>query len=419
MSDRLVRCPMCGQRFNITGISGGARLRCSACHAVLAVPRTRRFSLVSPSRGRHLAGIQIGSAVIVSLVAGYLFSLLFHGSSDQPFIPEPAVEVRLPEEIPPLVDLPREPEGALYLDREYQLTQKKIQLREEFGVDRIRFRDDHRPFLVAVERSERYPVDRVVQEYAERLIGLYHFFRDDFAPTLALPEVDEVLPVIILGSRSSYDAYTRRVNDGEEHSPQIKGVYEFSRKRIVLYHNPIAPYEVILHEGVHQLVHFYTRHFSEVGSVSTTQWFQEGLGTYFEGFRRTRDGRVLIDPGVNHGRLRAVKSGLVGPDPVYTPLAALTGMTIDGFWKWFREQRAVDEILATRKAQTFYGESWALVYFLRNGGEKYRHVFDAYFLLELSGKGGKESFEKVLRDHLQLGIEALEEDFIAYLETLK
>jgi len=143
------------------------------------------------------------------------------------------------------------------------------------------------------------------------------------------------------------------------------------------------------------------------------------LGTYFEGFRRTRDGRVLIDPGVNHGRLRAVRAGLVGPDPVYTPLAALTGMTIDGFWKWFREQRAVDEILATRKAQTFYGESWALVYFLRNGGEKYRHVFDAYFLLELSGKGGKESFEKVLRDHLQLGIEALEEDFIAYLETLK
>ena len=416
MSIRLVRCPMCGQRFNITGISGGARLRCSACSAVLAVPRTHRFLRGTGAQGRHRVGFQIGSAVLVSLAAGYVLSLLLHGPAEKP--PPPVQVVQAPP-VDPVVPPFREPEGALFLDREHQLTQKKIELREEFGVDRIRFRDDHLPFLVAVERSERYPVDRVIQEYAERLFQLYEFFRKDFASALALPEVDEVLPVVVLGSRASYDAYTRRVNDGEEHSPQIRGVYEFSRKRIVLYHNPVGPYEVILHEGVHQLVHFYTRHFSHGGKITTTQWFQEGLGTYFEGFSRSPDGRILINPSVNKRRLRAVKSALAGPDPVYTPLAALTGMTIDGFWKWFREQREVDEILSTRKAQTFYGESWALVWFLRNGDPKYRPAFETYLRRELSGRGGKESFETVLRDHLRMGIEELEEAFIAWLDTLE
>ncbi len=416
MSIRFVRCPMCGQRFNITGISGGARLKCGACSAVLAVPRTHRFRKASPAPGGRRTGIQIAAAVVVSLVAGFLLSQMFHAPAETP---APVVQAPVIEKETPLAPPSTEPEGALFLDREHQLTQKKIDIREEFGVDRIRFRDDNRPFLVAVERSERYPVDRVIREYAERLTELYRFFREEFAPALALPEVDEVLPVIVLGSRASYDAYTRRVNDGEEHSPQIRGVYEFSRQRIVLYHNPVAPFEVILHEGVHQLVHFYTRHYSSSGSVSTTQWFQEGLGTYFEGFRRTPDGRILINPGVNSRRLQSVKAALAGPEKVYTPLAALTGMTIDGFWDWFREQREVDEILATRKAQTFYGESWALVYFLRNGGEKYRHAFEAYFRMELSGKGGKESFEKILHDHLQLGIEELEEEFISYLKKLR
>jgi len=414
MSARLVRCPFCGKRFNLSGFPAGARLKCGSCAAVLVVPRTQRFQRL-PGQIRRTV-LQIGAAVLVSMgCASLLYVFLRPVASTVPST--------LPTVAAPAGEIPREEvrkgtPDPVFLDFNDRLTQAKLKLREEFGSEQIRFRDDFRPFLVAVEKSMRYPVDSVIKEYGERLVELYTFFRREFGPSIELPELDEVLPVVVLSCRDSFDAYTRRVNNGEDHSTQIRGVYELSRQRVILYHDPVAPFEVILHEGVHQLMHSYIRRLGGDETTCTTQWFWEGLATYFEGFRRSGDGQIFLDPAVNRSRLPAMKHAISGPDRTYAPLALLTGMSRDGFWTWYREQCKVDDLQATRKAQAFYAESWALVYFLRTKGGPYLRTFDEYFRDELQGKGGKESFEGAIRKHLGVDLGQLEQEFLQYVRTL-
>lgn len=417
MSVRLVRCPFCGKRFDIAGVAGGTRLKCTSCTAVLTVPRTMRVEVAReiPTFFQR-APVQVAAALVVS--AGLAFALYL--------ALRPAAGGPVPSVVPlaatsPAPKVERKAERTAnpgIVDWDTRLLQTKLKLRDEFGYDRIRFKDDARPFLVAVERGERYSVDSVIKEYAARLLELYDFFRREFAPALDLPEITDVLTVVVLSSRDSYDAYTRRVNDGEEHSPQIKGVYEFTRERIVMYHDPVSPFEVILHEGVHQLVHHYTKRVSGNETVPTTQWFQEGLGTYFEGFQRAGNGQLLLNPEANRSRLPAIQQAIREQNGTYMALGVLAGLTIDRFWDWYRDQRKTDDLLANRMAQTFYAESWALVHYLRSD-EGRRRAFDAYFRLELQGKGGKESFEQILRDHLGQDLLEFENDFRTYVQTLK
>lgn len=414
MSVRLVRCPFCGKRFDIAGVAGGTRLKCTSCTAVLAVPRTARVEIAqeTPSFFQR-APVQVAAALVVSAGLAFAIYLFLRPTTGGP-VPT-ASPVRTTNVAKAVTPKKASGHNPVFLDWDDKLVQTKVRLRDEFGVDRIRFKDDARPFLVAVERGERYSVDSVIKEYAARLLELYDFFRREFASALELPEITDVLTVVVLASRESYDAYTRRVNDGEEHSSHIKGVYEFTRQRIVMYHDPVSPFEVILHEGVHQLVHHYTRRHAAHDSVPTTQWFQEGLGTYFEGFQRAGNGQFVLNPSVNRARLPAVKQAI--EQRSLTPLAVLTGMSIDGFWTWYRDQRKTDDLLATRMAQTFYAESWALVYYLRSD-ERLRRAFDEYFRLELQGRGGKESFEKVLQEHLGKELTEFEQDFVDYIQRL-
>jgi hypothetical protein len=414
MSLRLVRCPFCGKRFNVAGVPGGMRLKCTSCTAVLSVPRTQRFAEPAAPILTRRSLVQIAAAVALSLAVAFALFLVLRPSRPAP--ERAAVAKEQPAPTPPKEERRTEP-GTLFVDFDQRITDATLSLRREFGEGIFRYREE-RPFLVAMERGERYLTDEVIKEYAARLTELYGFFREEFSGTVKLGPVDEVLLVVILASRESYDTYTKRVNDGQDHSPQIRGVYEFTRRRIVMYHDPVAPFEVILHEGVHQLVDAYSRVFNPGGRASSTQWFQEGLGTYFEGFRIVQ-GQIIPDPSVNRSRLPALKQAAADPNKTYTPLAALTGMSIDGFWSWFREQRKIDEVLATRKAQAFYAESWGLVYFLRSKGGPHRRAFDEYFRLELEGKGGKASFEQTIAKHLGISLEELEAQFLQYVRELQ
>jgi len=361
--------------------------------------------------------VQIAAALVVSVGLGFGLYRLLRTSDD----PKPAEKATASAPAAAPKPEPRkQPANPVYLDSNLRLMQLKLNLRQEFGFDQFRFKEDCRPFLVALERGERYSADVVIKDYAARLVELYDFFRREFSAALELPGIDdEVLPVLIFSSRESFDAYTRRVMEGEEHSPEIRGLYEPTRGRIVLYHDPMGPYEVILHEGTHQLVHYYTKRLSKGEAGSMTQWFHEGLGTYFEGFRRTGDGQILLDPARHRVRLPAVKQAITDPSRTYTPLKVLTGMTVDGWWSWFRKEQESDNLLATRKAQDFYAQSWALVYFLRSSGGNYRRAFDEYFRLELQGAGGKEGFEKAIRSHLDMDLHQLEQKFIDFVRKLE
>src|SRR5690349_9285760 len=68
MSLRLVRCPYCARRFNVSGVEPGKRLRCGGCTAILTVPSTGR-SVVSRPRLTRTLMLQAGGGIAAGVVA--------------------------------------------------------------------------------------------------------------------------------------------------------------------------------------------------------------------------------------------------------------------------------------------------------------------------------------------------------------
>jgi hypothetical protein len=121
---------------------------------------------------------------------------------------------------------------------------------------------------------------------------------------------------------------------------------------------------------------------------------------------------------VNHGRLATLKQTLNQNGMAdFIPLSVLVGMTVEDFWSWYERQSNEGQPL--RKAQLYYAESWAFVHFLRQKGGNHRRVFDEYFRAETSGRGGKEVFEGLVRDHLRKDLSELEKEFVEYILSLR
>ena len=414
MSLRLVRCPFCGRRFNITGIPAGTRMRCGFCTAVLTVPRTETWA--GKGRFTRAVAVQVSAGIAAGLVVAFAAYFLLRPSSTSSSAPLAAAAPR-PEAIvtPPL----RPPPGPRTLPPEDDIL--KQQILEDFGTSMI-FYSSTRPYLVAVEPSERYFARELSGQYAERLQALHAAFRHEFGEPLGFPEVDAVLPVIVLESRESFDRYCE-ARERKRLSPAIKGIYEYGRRRVVLYHDLGVPTEVLFHEGAHQLVHYHTVRGTQDlrGRSVSTYWFEEGTGTYFEGFKRRPTGEIAIDVSVNHGRLATLKQTLNQHGMAdFIPLSVLVGMTVEDFWLWYERSMSDGGGQETlRKAQLYYAESWAFVHFLRQKGGNHRKVFDEYFRAETSGRGGKEVFEGLVRDQLRKDLSELEREFVEYILALR
>jgi hypothetical protein len=417
MSLRLVRCPYCGKRFNVAGIAAGTRLRCGGCTAVLTVPRPEASTRPSLRLTRSLV-LQVAGGVAAGLVAAVALYVLLRPVPEAPPAPlaaapeksaakasEPAPGI-IDQEFPALVD-------------PYASVQRRLQ--QEFGPTRFIF---HRvkPYFVALETSERYHMSTLADEYGKRLERLYAAFRRELGDSLQLPHAEPPLVVLVFNSRESFDRYFLE-RDKKRMSDSIKGIYEYDRerRRVVVYHDYNVTSEVLFHEGIHQLVHYYTLRETEGRRVLGSYWFQEGLGTYFEGLRRGEGGE-FIDPAGGRDRLPTLKQALLpraGARPEFIPLNVLVGLTVDDFWQWFEELYKHDPEEATQKARLYYAESWAFVHFLRQKDGNYRKLFDDYFRRELAGRGGKEPFEALVRHYLRTELPELEGEFIAYIHGLR
>jgi hypothetical protein len=304
----------------------------------------------------------------------------------------------LPQPEPPRDDDPI----GLYLD---PLLRAKQEISRDFG-NRFRLYEK-KPYLLAFEPSSRV-TNALMEDYGNRLGMLYASFRSEFG----LDKLDDVLTVVVLLSRESFDNYWSR--RGSAMPQQIHGVYDSGTRRIVLYLGYEAPDEVLFHEGAHQLVHHYARRLTGERDITWMYWFHEGVGTYFEGFRRGPGGEIELDPRVNRTRLPIVKHAMMDPAERknFVSLNVLTGVTVDEFWEWFRSGREAE------KANLYYAESWAFTYFLRQRGGDYRRTFDDYFQECLSGRGDKETFERLVRRNLGMELAELEREFIEYITSL-
>jgi ribosomal protein S27E len=415
MSLRLVRCPYCARRFNVSGVDPGTRLRCGGCTAILTVPSTGRSKVAAPRSLRTLI-LQGGAGVAAGLVAAVALWLALRPAPPAPAVPaapEPAV-ARAPAPTP---EIPGDPTLGSVDDPVGRETQS---IYREFPGSQFIFNLHTQPYLIALERSDRFIAKELVEEYARRMETIHLAFRREMGDALGLPRVnDTLLKVVILNSRESFDRYCEK-RDKKRMAPAIKGLYEYREKRILTYYDLSAPYEVLLHEGTHQLVHYYTLRETEGRKIPTSYWFQEGLGTYFEGYRRKIDGEIVLDPGVNSQRLPTLKQILLQQDRRdFIPLTMLVGMTVDEFWDWFERGMLTEPAEVTRKAQLYYAESWAFAHFLRQAGGNHRKVFDAYFRREIAGTGSKAVFEELVRTELGVDLPQLEDQFVKYIQGLK
>lgn len=414
MSLRLVRCPFCGKRFNVTGIHSGTRLRCTGCTAILSVPAAEVARREAWRLTRSVA-FQIAGGIAAGLMAALAIYVLLRPAP----VPAPAAPAAARKVVRPAPAAPAPPEGPKSGSFGDPLSKARQAVIEEFGTD-VAFYSTIKPYLLAAEFSERFIGAQLIEDYARRLETLHQAFRKEFAEPLRLPEVDEVLVVLILNSRESFDRYCEK-RENRRMASHIKGIYEYNRRRVVIYHDFHAPYEVLFHEGIHQLVHYYTLRASEGRKVAATYWFQEGLGTYFEGFRRTGGDAFEFDPGSNRSRLPIVKQSLLQDAKDFISLNVLVGMTVDEFWGWFEGNRTEPHQAedTTRMAQLYYAESWAFVTFLRQRGGNHQKTFEDYFKLELAGEGGKEAFERVLWSNLRMELPHLEQEFVEYVRNLR
>jgi len=415
MSLRLVRCPYCARRFDVSGVQPGTRLRCGGCTAILTVPSTGR-SVVSRPRLTRTLMLQAGAGLAAGLLAAAGLWLALRPAPIAPPVVAIA-EPGTPRAATAAPEVPVDPATGFVDDPVGRATQA---IYYEFPGSQFIFNLHTKPYLIALERSDRFIAKELIEEYARRMETIHLAFRREMGDPLALPPVnDTLLKVVILNSRESFDRYCEK-RDKKRMAPAIKGLYEYRERRILTYYDLSAPYEVLLHEGTHQLVHYYTLRETEGRKIPTSYWFQEGLGTYFEGFRRRIDGEIVLDPGANSQRLPTLKQILLQQDRRdFIPLTMLVGMTVDEFWDWFERGMMTEPAEVTRKAQLYYAESWAFSHFLRQTGGPHRRVFDAYFRREISGQGSKAAFEELVRSELGFDLPQLEDQFVKYIQGLR
>jgi len=159
------------------------------------------------------------------------------------------------------------------------------------------------------------------------------------------------------------------------------------------------PIPMIIHEAIHMLD--YERAYRPGGQAS--QWFQEGLATYFS-FSQM-GGRMNIEPGEIR-RSRTVVSGQVRLqfDPRVPLLEYIKRIRDEGAipLRDLLAARAGDPLWSGDRAVLAYSASWTLVHFLMHGGRgRYRATFGEYARLEAQGQGGVEAFTRLFGQDLR------------------
>ena len=406
MSLRRVRCPHCAGRFDVTGIETGTRLRCGGCSQVLRVP-----AFPAP---RPLPLSRIAAFTLAGLVTTVVLVLALRPAPLQPLAVSSAIPLPARGTAGPV-----EPTSGLGIIDD-PISRLRQELATEFPGSRFTISDAQRPYVIVLESCDRYVEAERLREYAHHLELAHSVFRRDVADRLGLPEVkDALLPVLVLASREKFDRYCE-LREGKRQSATMKGLYEYVGRRIVTYQDSTVSRDLLLHEGAHQLMHYYQMQQTDSRKAHQSFWLQEGLANYCEGFRRRIDGEVALDRAAEGGRfplLRHVASGKNLAE--FIPLARLVELSVDDYWDLVDRLRLEDACEADRKAQIYYAESWALVHFLRQSGPAHRALFENCLRRELSGAGFRKAFAEVVRKELGLTLVELEEQFLKYVQALK
>lgn len=421
----LVRCPFCDRRYNVTGIPPGTRVLCTSCRTVLTVPGNR---FVAPPPFWHRFIPRSGAAQAITALFGGLFlaSVGFVALKESQ---GPALSVAPPIVAPPEIKKTDPPSGGLVTPGMY-VSADLLNSIEEFRNPKFRVysSEELRPFVLIGERNDGANLDAIFAQFEDLLPKLHRSFMSEFGDALGLEPIEGApLPIVFYTRRGTYDDWWRQVYRRPS-IPEVYGVFSHvPTRRVSLYYDPELSgidsgrtREVLLHEAIHQLVDHYARK-RKKSERHGAWWFQEGLGTYFEGYYMTA-GELTLSPGKMTSRLPLARELVQSMAAEYQPIRKLMTWDVDDIWHTWLDMET-DEVQQKRqieKSQCHYAQVWAFVHFLCHDGDgRYRPFFLEYFRSELKGEGGFDEFNRLLnRLHPGLELEDLESQFKDYIKQL-
>ena len=422
----LVRCPFCDRRYNVTGIPPGTRVLCTSCRTVLTVPGNR---FVAPPPFWHRFIPRSGAAQTITALFGGLFlaSVGFVALRESQ---GPGLSVAAPLESPPALKKAAPPPGGPVTPA-MQVSPDLMNSIAEFRDPKFRVHtsDELRPFVLIGERTDKADLDVIFAQFEDLLPKLHRSFMSEFGDALGLEPIEGAsLPIVFYTQRRTYDDWWKLVYRRPS-IPEVYGVFRHvPTRRVSLYYDPALSgidsgrtREVLLHEAIHQLVDHYARR-RKKSERHGAWWFQEGLGTYFEGYYMAA-GELTLTPGKMTSRLPLARELVLSMESEYQPIRKLITWDVDAIWHTWLDM-ATDEDQQKRqieKSQCHYAQVWAFVHFLCNDEDgRYRPFFLDYFRSELKGEGGYEEFKNLLeRHHPELKADPLGELEARFKEYIK
>src|SRR5688572_15793916 len=311
--------------------------------------------------------------------------------------------------------------------------------------------ESYRPYVIFAElpgEERKAEAERIVQVTGKVLTFLYgrwlQFMKDDLkldAPTMESLK-DDRLKVFVFKSRESFDQWHTRSQMSVP--PFAAAYYEHGRNRMIMMHLDAFDEGVIMHEGTHQLIHYYARVFCERDDHAEAEkkgqpkerveyddrrlssgffWFQEGIAEYFGGAVKDKKNEGEWKIGAPQRQRMAFFKMMLQQKktwPVEDFLYADQGDI---------RRRAAGREGGNMKEELnllMYSQGWTLVhYFMHGDGEKWREPFLKMVRNELRGITGKvylhEAFGLPKRSDdpkVKAWIQEIEKGYLAHLDKL-
>ncbi len=281
--------------------------------------------------------------------------------------------------------------------------QKMAVLDEMFGKDFFwYFTNDGvmpRPYMVAAERSKNVDTTTLEKEYSEIFGYLYQEFFREYGPLVGAKEITEPVVAIVFDSKESYEKLFKERKDLALADPEFMAGYFRPDNEMLYQWRQEDLWEVMFHEGTHQLVHHATKKWGP-SALQTTPWFSEGIADYMGGHTRKttfdkEKNKFVIEFKLGQyiqGRYSALQSD------IERNVLSLKELCYLDFFKFKQAQNNQSGSSENQSITgAVYAEGWAFVKFLHEyDGGKYRAYFNQFFQAECQGKGGGDSFAKIM-----------------------
>jgi hypothetical protein len=211
--------------------------------------------------------------------------------------------------------------------------------------------------------------ERLLQALPQALETTYRFYRA-LVPAVGAP--DARMRIYFFSNRYDWEYFTRRrfPRRAELLTRVRRGGYTQEGVAVIEYVSHQVTFPLAAHEGFHQFLHYCT-------TSKAPAWLNEGLAVICEGQRWTEVGLTAFDPWHNPTRRNTLAEALLRNEliPLDELLSTNAGRIVRG---------------SARRTNTYYAQLWALILFLREGGEgKYAAGFDR--MLRALGAGRLEA----------------------------